>query len=1363
MDRDRDADRDDRRADTALSFAQQEAWLHARLAGDVPAGNETVAFGCPYDLDVAALQVAFADLLRRHAAWRTSVGVHDGRPVAVVAAPGPVNLPEIDLRGAPDADAEARALARADAVRPFDLEHGPLYRTLLTRLEEGHRLYLTVHRTIADRVALDRLFLFELAALYAARTTGSAPPPEPALQYADFAAREHAWLETAGAEPPLDRWRRRLAGPPATLEPFADRARSPLRGFRGARHPLTLGRGLTAGLRAAARAAGGDLFAALLASFAALLHRYTGEDDVVVGTLADGRTAPALRGLLGCFDNPLALRLDLGDDPSFRVLLARARDVIGDALADRDVPFVRVVEAVQPVRDRARHPLFAHVLTLQAHGPAPPTGWTWLPADLDSGAAIFDLHLDLREGSDDVTGHVVYRTDLFEPATIARLATHVRRLLEAALAAPDAPLSRLSLLDAHERRRVVVEWNRTAHPYPDATVHALVERQAARAPTRVALVAGDRTLAYGELNRRADALAARLRAAGVRRGTVAGVAMERSPEAIVAYLAALKAGAAYLPLSVNDPPERMAFVVADAAAAVVLVRAGTPAPDVGAPVVEVNGADEPAAPVTAAAASDVTPDDLVYVMYTSGSTGRPKGVAVTHRGIVRLLFGREGYTRLGPDEVIAQSTALSFDVAAFEIWGALGHGGRLVLYPSVIPTARELYQVIRRHGVTTMWLTPSIFNLVIEEDPEALAPLRQLDLGGEALSVPHTARAAELLPSTTLYNGYGPTECAVTATGYRIARPVDPTAASIPIGPPIANTTAYVLDRHLQPVPVGVPGELYLGGPGVARGYVNRPEETAARFIADPFAPEPGARLYRTGDLARWRPDGALEYLGRLDSQVKIRGLRIELGEIEAVLAREPSVREAAVVVHGDGAARRLVAYVVGRADGRPGVEALRDHARRLLPAYMVPTAFVPVGALPLTPNGKLDRRALAALGEPPVRAAQPSVAVPAGSLEGQLIDLWQDVLGEPSIGPDDDFFELGGDSLTAARMIQQVGELTGSAVPLGALYECPTVAGLARRLREGTLVPGAGAPAVTLNRGGDRPPLVLFHGMLTGGAFYALRLARHLGPRQPVHVVPPFTGAGRPVPPTIEAMAAAQLDVVRALQPRGPYRLAGYCNGGLVAYEVARYLSAAGETVELVALIAAAPVTPLARTGRILRAAASLTGLPPEPIAEPLARVRSLVEALGELPRRRRLAFVAAKWRLLTRRAPGDDATPPDVMDVYHRVVMRYFPRPAPSPVVVFWPEQEPWGPASAAAAAWRRLVPAVDVHVVPGDHLAVVHDHLDVLVERLVPYLETPVPVSQPVPLTVGERLRLSLPPFVVDLAETMERACEMSLCLA
>jgi thioesterase domain-containing protein len=738
-------------------------------------------------------------------------------------------------------------------------------------------------------------------------------------------------------------------------------------------------------------------------------------------------------------------------------------------------------------------------------------------------------------------------------------------------------------------------------------------------------------------------------------------------------------------------------------------------------------------------------------------------VAVTHRGIVRLLFPDARYLRLGPDEVILQSTALSFDVSACEIWGALVHGARLVLYPSVIPTAGELREVIRRHGITTLWLTPSVFNLVVEEDVESLGPLRQLDLGGEALSVPHTARAAAALPTTDIFNGYGPTECAVTATAYRIPRPVDPGAASIPIGRPIANTTAYVLDRHGSPVPVGVPGELFLGGPGVARGYVGRPEETAARFVPDPFAPAPGARLYRTGDRVRWRPDGLLEFLGRLDGQVKIRGLRIEPGEIEAVLVREPAVREAAVVVHEEGGTRRLAAFVTARPGSVLRVEALREHARRLLPAYMIPSAFVTLPALPLTPSGKLDRQALATAALAPPRAAAPEPA-PADPLEARLIELWQDVLDQRPIGPGDDFFELGGDSLTAARMVQQVAELTGRPLPLGALYESPTVTGLARRLREGG--PLSAPRAVTLNRGGDRPPLVLFHGMLTGGAFYALRLARRLGPRQPVHLVPPFTGDDGPVPPTVEAMADAQLGLVRALQPRGPYRLAGYCNGGLVAYEVARRLRAAGERVDLLALIAAAPVARLAGAGRLLRGAARLAGLPGERVAEPVARLRSLLEALAVLPRSERLAFLTAKGEDLARRAwrrgRGAAGPPPDLMDIYHRVVMRYFPRPAPDPVVLFWPEQEPWGPADEAATVWRRLVPAVDLHLVPGDHLAVVHDHLDALAARLQPYLETDVSRG-PLPAPLPGRVQLGLPPFFVDLAETLERACELSRCLA
>ena len=1350
---------------TPLSFAQQDVWLHARLAGDLPVGNQSITIRRRGPLNLAALEAALGDLVRRHETWRTTFQLDQGQPVQVVGAPPTITLPILDLGGTAHAKRRARALAAADAARPFDLGRGPLYRARLFRLGDGdHRLDMTVHRAIADRTSIHRLLLAELAALYTTRVAGGAEPPAPTVQYRDFAARQGAWAETPAAARQLADWRRRLAGPPPILELFADRARPPVRGFRGARHVLALDPRLTRALRAAARETGVSLEVVLLAAFIGLLHRHTGEDDVVVGTLATGRRSPDLQALLGCFENPLALRVDLGGDPSFRTLVDRVQAVVQAAATHADVPFAHVVNVVQPIRDRARAPLFSYAFTFEPLGLPPPSGWELSHLEIDPGTADLDLHLDLHEQADAIVGALTYRTDLFEAPTIARIAAQLRRLLEAAATGLDGAMSGLRLLDEREGRQVIVEWNRTARPYPaEATVHGLVERQAARAPDRIAIVAGDTSLTYGELDARAEGLAARLRANGVGPGLVVGVAMERSPEVIVGYLAVLKAGGAYLPLSINDPPERMAFMVSDTGAAAVLTRSGAPVPIEGLPVIEVG--HERDAGGAGAGGGSVTPDDLIYVMYTSGSSGRPKGVAVPHRGIVRLLFAQDGYTRLGADEVILQSTALSFDVSAFEIWGALVHGARLVLYPSAIPTARELREVIRRHGVTTMWLTPSVFNMVVDEDPECLAPLRQLDLGGEALSVSHVARAARALPSTRLINGYGPTECSVAATGYVVPRPVDPAAASIPIGEPIGNTTAYVLDRHLRPVPIGVPGELCLGGPGLARGYVNRPEETAARFVAHPFDPTPGARIYRTGDLARWRPAGALEYLGRLDAQVKIRGLRIEPGEIETVLGRHPGVREAAVIARGEGHAKRLVAYVVARSGASARPEELREHVRRALPQYMVPASFVALDALPLTANGKLDRRALAATEEASAPPAPTSVAARPGSLEAQLIDLWQALLGVRRLGVEDDFFELGGDSLTAARMIQQVGDLTGCTLPLAALYDSPTVEQLAAVLRRG----GAGtldvtSPGLTLNRGGDRPPLILFHGILTGGAFYTLRLARRLGPRQPVHVVHPFTGITAPVPSTIEAMVDEHLRVVRELQPRGPYRLLGYCNGGLVAYEVARRLREAGDAVELLALIAAAPVTPLAGTGRWLRRLAGLAGLRPEPAAEPVARLRSFVEALTALPPRRRPAFVASKSLELARRAarrgahPGTGSLALGVMDLYHRIVMRYFPQPYPGPVVLLWPELEPWGPAAAAAAAWRCLVPSVRVHVVPGDHLAVVHEHLDRLVAQLAPYLDDDAGVA------TAKRLgALAAPAIFLELLDVLERASELSTCLA
>jgi len=1322
-----------------LSFSQQHVWLHSQLASDVPLYNEPLTIHRRGPLDVGALERALSEIVRRHEVWRTTYRVEDGRAVQVVGPPPAIRLSVDDLRAHPEPEREALRLAREDAVRPFDLARGPLVRTRLVRVaDDDHRLFLTLHHILFDGVSIYGVLLPELIALYEADVAGVSPSlPELSIQHADFSAWQHAWKASPAAAAQLEYWRGRLAGSPPMLELPADHPRPATRSFRGTTRPLALDAALTASLRARSRDLGATLFSTMLAAFVGLLHRYTGEEDAIVGTMTAGRKHPEVERLLGCFLNPLALRIDLRGEPTFRTLVGRVKDTVLDALAHDDVPFEQVVTAAQPARDPGRHPLFSAVFSMEPPIPGPIRGWHVTHLEVDPGVAKFDLQLELHERADGIVGRFVYCTDLFEPATIARLEAHYRNLLAAVIADPDRPLWALPLLGDDERHQVLAGWNQTARPYPSgATVHALFEQQVARAPHSIALEAGDTRLTYAELNQRADALARHLRtlgvgghgpastpplepdAPGVGRALV-GVAMERSPELIIAYLAALKAGAAYLPLSPGDPPDRLAFMLADSGAAVVLTRRGDDVPLDAAHTRVVDVADGIAAGLDAPALDGVdraTPDDLVYVMYTSGSTGRPKGVAVPHRGIVRLVFGQD-YVHLGPDEVVLQVTALSFDVSAFEIWGALLHGARLVLHPSRVPLARELRDVIRRHGVTMTWLTGSLFNGVVDEDPEGLAPLRQLVIGGEALSVPHVARAAHVLPATQLINGYGPTECSVFACGYPIPRPVDTHAASIPIGPPIANTEAYVLDAHMNPTPIGVPGELYLGGPGVARGYLNRPELTAERFVPDPFRAEPAARLYRTGDLARWRSDGTIEFLGRRDSQVKIRGLRIELGEIESALALHPAVREAAVVVRDDGpGGRRLVAYVVPRGgeDARP--DALREFLKRTLPAPMVPATFVALDAVPLTPSGKLDRRALPAPPDPSAHGT-PGAHPPRDPLEAQLVELWQDLLGVQAIGVTDDFFELGGDSLLAARMVQQIGELTGRPIPLAVLYAGPTVERLARLVDAGAEEkPEFMGPTVTLNRTGARPPLFLFHGVLNGGAFYALRLARRFGADQPIHVVHPFADPAGPIPATIEAMADEQLPLVQALQPHGPYRLSGYCNGGLVAYEVARRLQAQGEEVEMLALIASAPVRRFAAPGRLLRRLAMALGLSPEATAEPLARLRSFAHGISHLSPREWAAFVGDKLRHV---APGhhasDEGGLPTLMEQYYRIVMRYFSAPYRGPVLLLWPEEEPWGPAHDAVEAWRPLVPAVRLHTVPGDHHAIVRHHADLIADHL------------------------------------------------
>ncbi|HEX8274724.1 MAG TPA: amino acid adenylation domain-containing protein, partial [Longimicrobiaceae bacterium] len=770
-------------------------------------------------------------------------------------------------------------------------------------------------------------------------------------------------------------------------------------------------------------------------------------------------------GLIGFFVNTLVLRGDLSGGPTGRALVGQARERLLEAHVHQDVPFERLVEELRVERTRAHAPLFQAMFTFDPGG-APGEGVRLgdvrvEPVPPRLAREKFDLTLEMGGDGERLSGGLSYRTELWEAATIERMAGHLATLLDGLARAPGRRVAELPLLDDAERRQLVEEWSGVPGARsPERTMHALVAAHAARAPDAAALVWGGERVGYAGLVRRAARLANHLRGLGVGPESRVGVCLERSPEMVVALLAILQAGGAYVPLDPAYPRERLAFMLADCGASALvtleplLERCPRPA---GATVCLDRDAAAIAAGSGAPPAVEVSPEGLAFIVYTSGSTGEPKGTEVPHRAVPGVFLGVD-YARFDAGETHLQHSSTSWDALVLELWGALLTGGTCVLYPGRTSEPGLLGEQVREHGVTTLWLTSAYFNLVVDTCPEVLAGVRQVMTGGDAVSAAHLRRARELYPELRLVNGYGPSECTVFATCWVL--PSDFAGATVPIGRPVGDRRVHLLDAAGEPVPVGVPGELYVGGPAVGRGYRNRPELTAAKFVPDPFSAEPGARLYRTGDLARWRADGTLEFVGRADFQVKIRGFRVEPGEVEAVLAGHPEVREAAVVVREDaGGERRLVAYAVPEAGAEPTAEGLRAWLGERLPEYMVPAAAVLLESMPLTPNGKTDRRALPA---PEWGAAERAYVAPRGEVEEILCGIWSTVLGVERVGVADDFFALGGHSLLAARVVSRAVAALGVEIPLRALFEAPTVAGLAERVEA---LRRAGLPAL--------PPIV--------------------------------------------------------------------------------------------------------------------------------------------------------------------------------------------------------------------------------------------------------------------------------------------------
>jgi amino acid adenylation domain-containing protein/non-ribosomal peptide synthase protein (TIGR01720 family) len=1030
-----------RGGDLPLSFAQQRLWFLNRLLPESPAYNIPAPFRLTGRCDPAALERTLSEIVRRHEVLRTTVHAPAGRPVQRIEPPAPVPLPRIDLGGLPAAvrPAEARRLAREVTERPFDLARGPLLRAhLLHRGGEEHELLLVQHHIVTDGWSAGVLAR-EIAALYPA----ACPTALPALplQYADFAAWQRERLDGEAVAPLLAWWRERLDGS-TPLELLPDRPRPAVQGHRGAIREMALDASTAAALRSLGQERGATLFMTLLAAFQALAGRWAGQDDVTVGSPVAGRDRPGLEGLIGFFINNLVLRVDVGGRISFTELLGRTREAALGAYAHQELPFERLVEELAPERDLARNPLFQVAFALQPpwHMAAdlPGARLELLPFDLATTRLDLELHLWAEPAG--LRGRAIHATDLFDAATVARFLSSYERLLLAVAARPDAPWEDLPLLSAAEQHQLSTEWNDTEVLFPAGLfVHEMVTAHARRDPDAPAVVDGARRLTYSELDSRAGFLAARLCAAGVGPEVVVALCAERSIEMVLGTVAVVKAGGAYLPLDPSHPPERLARLISDSGAPVVLaqahIAAALPVDELrGRRLLLLDGAD--GAPPALPAA--VTAGAPAYLIQTSGSTGRPKSVQVTHGGLANMVRWHHAWSGLAPGHHTTQVAAPAFDATVFEIWPCLTAGACLHIAddPARLSPPR-LIEWLAREGATTAFLPTPLAEALLDEPWPAGMALRALHTAGDRLHL----RPRPGLPFA-LYNLYGPAEVTVLASGCRV--PPRGTAAAAtppPIGRPIANARIHLLDGHLQLVPLGAPGEIAVGGPGLARGYLGRPKLTAERFVPDPFAAlrgEPGARLYRTGDLARRLGDGTLDFLGRADRQVKIRGVRIEPGEIEAALCEHPIVQACAVVAREDApGAKVLVAYLSVRQGAVLEARDLRRFLSAKLPASLVPAAFVTLPALPLSANGKIDREAL------PAPPRESSAAAPRTPDEATLCRIWAQVLGRDDVGVHDNFFALGGESILSMLIVAQARQV-GLRITPRQFFQHPVLADLA-------------------------------------------------------------------------------------------------------------------------------------------------------------------------------------------------------------------------------------------------------------------------------------------------------------------------------
>ncbi|HUZ95886.1 MAG TPA: amino acid adenylation domain-containing protein [Edaphobacter sp.] len=1315
-----------RNEDLVLSFAQQRLWFFDQLEPGLSAYNIPAAVRLKGLLNLAALEWSLNEIIKRHESLRTTFGKAAGRPTQLIAPALTIKLSVVDVRKLPtgEREAEVRRLVTAEAQLPFDLSRGPLLRGTVLRLgDEEHVGLLTMHHIVSDGWSTG-ILIQELETLYLAFCAGeSSPLPALPIQYADFAHWQRRWLQGEVLQTQISYWKEQLAGAPAVVDLPADRPRPAVQTFRGARQSLVLSRHLHEGLKALCREERATEFMTLLAVFTVLLYRYTNQDDMIVGTPIANRNRREIEGLIGCFVNALVLRTDLSGNPRFRELLRRVQKVCLGAYSHQDLPFDRLVEELKVTRDLNRNPLFQVMFVLQNASlrTVEQPGLVLSPVEVDSEAAHFDLTLLIADADQGLTAAFVYNTDLFEAATIARMLGNFQTLLEGVVADPEQRLADLPLLTEAERQQVLVGWNRSRadHP-PDLCIHQLFEAQAKRTPDTIAVVSETEQLTYGELNRRANQLAQHLRALGVGPEVMVAICLERSLELVIGLLGVLKAGGVYVPLDPAYPQERLAFMLRDAQAPVLLTwersalgwaeeNAKIICLDSGWEMIARESDENPGNPVR--------PENLAYVVYTSGSTGPPKGVQVSHSAIAGHCQNVQTTYELDSRDVVLQFCSSSFDVSLEEILPTLMIGARLVVMGANVWHPAEFHRKIAEFGLTVLNLPTAYWQELTREWAcfEELVPNIQprLFIIGSDTMLPGALKLWQQTPmnSVRLINAYGPTEATITATSCEIVPHRGETMGyqRVSIGRPLSGRAIYILDEHSNPVPIGMQGHLHVGGAGLARGYLNRPDLTNSTFVPDPFSAEPNARMYKTGDLARYRLDGNIEFLGRTDQQVKIRGFRIELGEIEAALGEHPAVREAVVLAREDASSdKRLVAYVVGDCT----TDELRRFAKDKLPAFMVPATVVLLDALPLMPNGKIDRQALPA----PDRsrpALEKAFVAPRDDLERQLVQIWEEVLGVLPVGVTDNFFELGGHSLLAVRLFGLIETRLGKKLLLTTIFQEATIEDLAAALRQQAM-PGPQSALVAIQPEGRKRPLFLVH-PAGGHVFPYIHLARFLGPDQPCYGLQARGVEDEQDPHArIEDMAATYIQALQTVQPTGPYLLGGWSMGGMVAFEMAQQLHAQGQRVALLAML----------DGRIPTPDATF----PEQDADAISLVERYfgisfgpMESLTELPEGEQLA-------VMLEQAKSAGLVPAE-LDVSRarrfvmllrndlRAAQAYELHRHPGRITFFKACETLDGAPADQTMGWSEWASdGVEVHVVPGNHANMMYaPHVEVLAKEL------------------------------------------------